>query len=152
MGEGARIGFPVLAVKFIDSHIEIHPIIQAPPGHGEAVLVGPRHIEALYPAGLTKAVFRAARIERIFRQIVRAFYEPEARRWHDDVNIAAHRADRTIAVFHFERLWKLHLKTNRAAMTASEMCFQLTHVYPYPTQTGGRRSAHGAVRSNCPAS
>ena len=97
-------------------------------------------------------MLRAAGIEPILAKGVFACDEAKPVGWHDHVNIAAHRADGAIAVFHFERFRKLDLEPNRFAVAAAKMCFERAHRRRYPTQTGGRRSAQGAARSNCPAS
>ena len=103
MRQCCRIGFPVLAVKLVDGDIKVHPIIQAPPGYGKTVWVGARDVETLYAAGLAEAMFRATRIERVLRKVVRAAQQAKSRRGYDDVNVAAHRTDGTVAVFDLQR-------------------------------------------------
>lgn len=70
MGQGGGIRLPVLSVKLVDRDVEIHPIVEAPPGDGKTVLIGPGHVETFDPARFAEAVLCAARIERVFAQIV----------------------------------------------------------------------------------
>lgn len=65
MRQGAGIGFPVLAVKLVHCNVQIHPIVEAAPGHCEAILIGARHVKTLDAACLAEAMFCAARIERV---------------------------------------------------------------------------------------
>ena len=93
MGERGCVLLPVNAIKFIDGDVQIHPIVDAAPGHGEPVLVGAWHVKAFDAAGLAETMFRPACVERVLRELVSAFAQTEPRRRHDDMDIAAHRAD-----------------------------------------------------------
>lgn len=103
MGQRRCIGFPILAVKLVDRHIQVHPVIQATPGDREAILIRAWDVKALYPARLTKLVFGAARIERVLAEMVSTFEQAKSGCRDDHVNIPAHRADRAIAILHLER-------------------------------------------------
>ena len=127
MRKGSGIVFPVLAVKLVDGDVEIHPIVQATPRHRKSVLIGSRDIEAFDPARLAKAVFCPARIERVLAEIVSAFQEPESRGRDNHMNVAAHCANRTIAIFHVKRVGKIDFETHRLAVTTASMGFQLFH-------------------------
>ncbi len=127
MREGRGIVFPVLTVKLVDGDIEIHPIVQAAPRHRKSVLIGARDIEAFDPARLAKAMLRPARIERVLTEIVSAFQKAKSRGRDDHMDVSAHRANRTVAVFHFKRFGKIDFETHRLAVTTASMGFQLFH-------------------------
>ena len=65
MRQCARIGFPVLSIKRVHSHIQRHPIIDAPIRHRKSVLIGARDVETLHAARFAKPMLRAARVERV---------------------------------------------------------------------------------------
>ena len=127
MRQRSGVLLPIDAIELVDGDIQVHPIVETAPGYGEAILVRTRHIKALHTARLAKAMFRAACIERVFRQIVGAAQQSESRRRHDDVDIAAHRADRTVTVFDPERGGKVDFKPNGFAMTAARVCVEFNH-------------------------
>ena len=66
MRQRSGVLLPVNAIELVDGDIQVHPIVETAPGHGEAILVRTRHIKALHPARLAEAMFRAACIERVF--------------------------------------------------------------------------------------
>ena len=49
-------------------------------------------------------MFRAARIERVLAEIVGTLEQPKPRRRDDNMDVAAHRADRAIAILDLERI------------------------------------------------
>ena len=93
MRQGPRIGFPILPIERVDGDVQFHPIIETAPSDRKSILVRPRYIKALYPARLAEAMFRAARIECVLAELVRACQQAKARGRDNHMNIAAHRAD-----------------------------------------------------------
>jgi hypothetical protein len=87
----------------------------------EAVRVRTRHVEALDAAMTAEAMLRGARIERVFAQRAGAGEQAEAHRRDDQVQEAAHAADRTIAVERGDRRRCIDLETHAAAMAPAAM-------------------------------
>lgn len=127
MRQRSGVRFPILSIKRIDRDIQIHPIIDAAIGDREPVLIGPRHVERLYTAGLAKPVFRPASIECVLCHRGLALQQAKARRGHDDMNIAAHRANGAIAILGLKCGRQVDLKSHGPAMTAALMCNEIRH-------------------------
>lgn len=99
--------------------VEGLPIIEAAPGHRVAIWIGSWDIEAFDTAQAAEQVFRRTAIEAIFRQQVFAAGQPKAAGWNDDVVIAAHGADRTVAVLDIDFLCKVDFEAYAAAVAAT---------------------------------
>lgn len=145
MGQRRSIGFPVLAIKFVDGDVQLHPIVEATPGHGVSILIGARDVETLDPACPAKAMLRAACIERVLGQIVCPAEQAKPRGWNDDVDVSAHRTDRAVAVFHLERAGQVHFKSNGLAVASPGMRRQLAHL-PNPDRRTAMSPGCGAFQ------
>lgn len=77
MGKAGRVGFPVLPIKRNHGHIQVHPVIQRPPGNRKAIRIGARDVETFDAAGLAEQVFRFAGIEGVLAEIVLTLKKPE---------------------------------------------------------------------------
>lgn len=148
MGECASVLLPVDAIKVIDRDIERVPVVQASPGHGEAIWIRSWNIKAFDPANAAEFVLRLFSVECIGDKRIRSPDEPEAARWDDDVNISAHPADGAVAILHFNGVRQVDFEPDSPAMTTSGARLQWRGHYMSPTQTGGLRCAHGAAASS----
>ncbi len=73
-------------------------------------------------------MFCTARIECVFAQVLVPAEQPKPRSWHDDVNVAAHRADGTIAVFDFKCAWQIRFEADGFAVASASMRLELAHL------------------------
>lgn len=101
---------------------ELCPVIQTAPSYGVSVWVRARDIEALHAASLTEQMLCGVGVETVLRQRVLALYQCKPTARHDDVIIAAHRADGAVADLDIEGLWHLDGEADSAAMAAAFMC------------------------------
>src|SRR3546814_2758107 len=78
-------------------------------------------VKALYPACRAEDVPGLAAAEAIARRLRLAIRQPEGAFGHDQVQIAGHRADRAVAVQHFDICrGKIGLEMDEAAMAAAD--------------------------------
>src|SRR5262245_38408978 len=80
-----------------------------------------RYIERLHAADRAEQVLRGARVELVRGEYVRAREELEAVLRNDQVQVAALRTHRAIAVDHFRVRRRKHLEPDPAAVAASKM-------------------------------
>ena len=140
------MGFPVLTIERVDCRTERLPAIDTAPRHGKSVWVGARDIEALNAACFAEQVFRCARVEGVFGDVVCALTQTKTRGGNDDVDVSAHRADRAIAVFNVKCVWKINFEPNSAAMTAALMCCARGHIGGASWGAYVSRSGEGQAR------
>ena len=119
--QSGGILFPVLTIEAIYCDIELVPVIQAAPGYGVSIRVRAWDIKAFHAAGLAEEMLRCAGVESVLGQGVQALQQAEIGRWHDDMYVPAHRADRAVAVFHLECVGKVDFETHCAAMASARM-------------------------------
>src|SRR5690606_38623751 len=77
------------------------------------------HVEALDAAGAAEAMPRGAGAETVFGEVGLAREQPEARGRHDQVQVAAHAADRAVAFERVDPRGRLDLETHASAMAAA---------------------------------
>jgi hypothetical protein len=59
---------------------------------------------------------RLTGVENVFRQVVCALSQTKPASRHNDVRVAAHGADRAVAILNFKRVGQIHLEAYRVAM------------------------------------
>jgi D-serine deaminase-like pyridoxal phosphate-dependent protein len=122
---------PVVSVKRqypVARHIDP---VQAVEIYADSIGVRPGHVERFYPALSAKKMARDARIEAVFEQVPGAGQQSKVRFPDNQVQIAAHPADRTVAIVEFKRWRRVDLESDGAAVATPPVgdffCFCLTH-------------------------
>jgi deoxyxylulose-5-phosphate synthase len=87
----------------------------------EAVRLGARHVEALDAAHRAEMVFRRAGVERVGGDLVGAFEQAKALRFHHQMQVTGLPADRAIALLDLDLVGREHLIAHRAAMAAAAL-------------------------------
>src|SRR3546814_13967844 len=113
---GVRL-FPITSIELPHRHVQPVIRIQATQIDADALGVGTGPVKALYPACRAEDVPGLAAAEAIARRLRLAIRQPEGAFGHDQVQIAGHRADRAVAVQHFDiGRGKIGLEMEEAAM------------------------------------
>ena len=90
------------------AHVDVNP-----------VGIGARNIETLDSAMTAEAMLRGAGIERVLGQRIGTAEQAKPMRRHDQVQEAAHPADRTIAIKRDDRRRRIDFKTDATAMATA---------------------------------
>src|SRR5688572_461330 len=119
MRDRRRLGLALGVVERRDGQLPDGVRVEA--AHVDVNAVGMRagYVKTLDPAMPAEAVFRRTRVERVFHQVFRAGQQAEARRRHDQVQVAGHAAYRAVAVERFDLRRSLDFEANAAAMAAA---------------------------------
>ena len=98
--------------------------------HVDVVAVGvrARHVERLDSTDAAEAMLRRAGVECVLGQRIGAGEQAKTRGGHDQMQVAAHATDRTIALECGDACGRVDFEANGAAMAAAAMGDEHTHV------------------------
>ncbi len=96
-------------------------VVQAAPGHGKSVRVGPWDVKALYTADAAEFMLRRKAVERVICEAVITPEQTKPAGRYNDVGVLAHKTDGAIAILHLNAGRQQDIKADSAAMTATRM-------------------------------
>src|SRR5439155_14316384 len=91
-------GGAIVVVERLDVDVLERGTLEAAHVDAVAVGIGAWHVEGLHAAAAAEQMPRGAGVEVVFAQALRPAQQPEARARHDQVQVAAHAADRAVAL------------------------------------------------------